>query len=470
MTALYLPAVLIYLAGLAALAVWRSKLVQTGDDFLVAGRTLPARVLLFTLLSTWIGSGSLFAGAGLAYRAGFPALWQPAGAWAGIALIYFIAPRIRRVAGYTVADILGTRFGPPARVLGTLVTVIAYTAIAAYQFRAGGRLLHLISGMDPVTGTLITAAFCIAFTALAGMLSVAALDVANGLMMSVGIGVAAVFLAGRGGGITESLAALRPDQLTLLGSLSPVAALALFLPTMLLLLGEATMYQKFFSAASEAAVRRAVVGWLAGTILVEGLIVALGVFGSTLVPGLTPDASEAIVVRIALDVLPALFAILLLCGAAAIVVSTASSMLLAAATSVATEICRRFVTGSSTDRQVVLCARLGVVGLGVLGIVGGGFFPSILAIALWAYTMYGAGITPALLAALLWPRATRRAGVASIGAGMVTTLVWEAIGLARGPAGDPSYLLGVQTVYPAVVLSVGTLVALSLTSPPDMKQ
>jgi SSS family solute:Na+ symporter/sodium/proline symporter len=121
---IHLTAVIIYLTCLAAVGFWRSRQVQTGDDFLVAGRSLPASVLVFTLLSTWIGSGSLFAGAGLGYRAGFPALWQSAGAWVGIALIYFIAPRVRRIAQYTVPDILELRYGPAARVLGTITTCV----------------------------------------------------------------------------------------------------------------------------------------------------------------------------------------------------------------------------------------------------------------------------------------------------------------------------------------------------------
>ena len=52
--------------------------------------------------------------------------------------------------------------------LGTITIVLAYTTIAAYQFRGGGRLLHLVAGIDPATGALITAAFCVVFTALAG--------------------------------------------------------------------------------------------------------------------------------------------------------------------------------------------------------------------------------------------------------------------------------------------------------------
>jgi SSS family solute:Na+ symporter/sodium/proline symporter len=77
---MYLYAILGYLGILVMLGLYKSRNLKTGDDFLVAGRTLPARVLVFTLLATWIGSGSLFGGAGLGYRAGFPALWQSAGA------------------------------------------------------------------------------------------------------------------------------------------------------------------------------------------------------------------------------------------------------------------------------------------------------------------------------------------------------------------------------------------------------
>ena len=128
---MYLLAVITYLGLLVVASIWGSRKIQTGDDFLVAGRSLPAHVLVFTLLSTWIGSGSLFAGAGLGYRVGFAALWQSAGAWVGIVLIYWIAPRVRNIAQYTVPDILELRYGPAARVLGTVTTVIAYSTIAA---------------------------------------------------------------------------------------------------------------------------------------------------------------------------------------------------------------------------------------------------------------------------------------------------------------------------------------------------
>ena len=462
-----LTAVILYMSVLVLVGSWRSRRVKTGDDFLVAGRTLPAPVLVFTLLATWIGSGSLFGGAGLGYRSGFAALWQSAGAWAGIALVYFIAPRVRRLALYTVPDILELRYGPAARVLGTITTVLAYSTIAAYQFRGGGRLLALIADVDPGTGALLTAVFCILFTSLAGMLSIAYLDVGNGLLMTFAVTLGVAYLIGDVGGITAALAALRPDQVSVFGDIGPQAAFALFLPTMFLLLGEANMYQKFFSARDERAARLAVVGWIAGTIVVETLIDSTGIFGSLVVGGLDTAASEEIVIRVATDALPPVLGVLLVCGAAAIVVSTANSFLLTPSTNLIRDVYQRFINPGVTDVQVVRYTRFIVVGVGTLGYVAGTFFPTILAMALWAYTMYGAGITPALLGALLWKRATRLGGVLSILVGMVTTLGWELIGLARATAdGTPVYPFGWQTAYPALALSIAALVVVSLVTPP----
>ncbi|MGA8026573.1 MAG: sodium:solute symporter family protein, partial [Bryobacteraceae bacterium] len=62
---------------LCGITIYKTTTVKNRADFLVAGRTLSWPVLVFTLLSSWIGAGSLLAGAENAYRNGFVALWQP---------------------------------------------------------------------------------------------------------------------------------------------------------------------------------------------------------------------------------------------------------------------------------------------------------------------------------------------------------------------------------------------------------
>src|SRR6202012_3310298 len=179
-----------------------TTLFRSKADFLVAGRTLPAFVLIFTLLSSWIGSGSLLGGAENAYKHGFAALWQAGGGWAGLLLVYFIAPRARHFAKFTIPDLLEARYSQTARVLGVIAILFAYTAIASYQLIGGGDILHLVfpAVISPELGRYIMAAFVIVFTAIAGMSSVAYMDVVIGMLATVTMIVALPFLIHAAGG------------------------------------------------------------------------------------------------------------------------------------------------------------------------------------------------------------------------------------------------------------------------------
>src|SRR3970040_1863355 len=123
---IYLVGVLLYIGALAAVGIYKSRGVKTQDDFFVAGGKTSACFWADTLILTWIGSGSLFGGAGLAFRMGFSQLWMSAGAWVGIAIVYFLAHRVRRISQYTVADILEKRYNSVARIFGSSAVIIAY--------------------------------------------------------------------------------------------------------------------------------------------------------------------------------------------------------------------------------------------------------------------------------------------------------------------------------------------------------
>lgn len=468
----YLITILFYLAGLLFVGAWMSRRVKTSDDFMVAGRRLGVPVLVGTLLATWIGSGSIIAGAGLAWRNGFAGLWSPSGAWIGILIIFFIAGRARRLAGRTVPEILETRYNPLARVLAMAVIVLAYTVITSYQFRAGGMILHLLTGLPLETGILMTAVFVIAFTALAGMLSVAYTDFVNGVILTVGILVTLIVVTMQAGGWGEISARLGPGFfMPVHGEVQGVMTLNLMLPTLFLLLGESNMYGRFFSAKTSNAATWAVGFWLIGVIVVETAVVAIGVAGRALYPNLSelypdiPQASEMIFPHMIVSALhPALGAVLL-AAVAAVIVSTATSFLLTPSTNLVHDFWTRFVRKNTTDKVKVWLLRGVVIGLGVWAWIQVAFFENVLQAALYAYTMYGASITPAVLAAFLWKRATPSAGAASIVAGMITTLAWQFL---IQPNLDPAGLGAFRAVIPALLFSTLTLIAVALaTKPPD---
>jgi SSS family solute:Na+ symporter/sodium/proline symporter len=460
---LYAAVLVVIVVALLSVALYRTALVKTKADYLVAGRSLPAAVLVLTLLTSWIGAGSLFAGAENAYRNGFAALWQPAGGWLGLLLIYFIAPRARKFAQFTLPDLLEARYNQLARVLGTLAILFSYVGITSYQFKGGGNVLHLIfpETVTPELGTYIIAAFVILTTALAGMSSVAYMDVAIGSLVTVICILAAPMLFFKAGGWTGLHAALPASHFQPLGDLSLMRALEFLVPTLLLMLGNQVMYQKFFSARSEKDARVSVIGWILGTVLLETLIVAIAVFGSALFKtGEVAAAPYEIIPYTARHGLPALMGALLLGAVFAKVISTASNYLFSPATNLVNDVFVRYIAPDASHKRVLIVSRLAVVLLGCWALYQAIYAPSILEKMLYAYTIYSAALTPVVLAAFYSKRATAWGAVAAIGCGTAVTLSWPAIRVFF-----PPLLRERDAIFPALLAAVAALVVVSLLTP-----
>jgi SSS family solute:Na+ symporter/sodium/proline symporter len=462
---LYVILLVIIATALLGVAVYRSFLVKTKADYLVAGRTLPAIVLVFTLLSSWIGSGSLFAGAENAYKNGFAALWQPAGGWLGLLLIYFIAPRARKFAQFTIPDLLEARYNQTARVLGAIAILFAYTGITCYQSKGGGDVLHLIfpDTVSATLGTCLIAGFVIVMTALAGMSSVAYADLVIGSLVSITCIAALPALLHRAGGWAGVHAALPVTHFQFLGNFTLVRALEFLVPTLLLMLGNQAMYQKFFSAKSERDASRAVVGWIIGTVILETIITAIAVFGSAIFPtGEVAQHPREIIPYTARHGLPAFLGALLLAAVFAKVISTASNFLFSPATNLVNDIFVRYISPNASNKRVLIVSRLTIVLLGCWALYQALYAESILEKMLYAYTVYSAALTPVILAAFYSKRVTAWGAVAAIATGTVVTLIWD---LPSVHGLFPPILADREAIFPALFASVGVMILVSLFTP-----
>ncbi len=465
MSQLYVVVLAIIAIVLLATSLNRALRVKTKADYLVAGRSLPALVLVLTLLTSWIGAGSLFAGAENAYRNGFAALWQPAGGWLGLLLIYFIAPRARKFAQFTLPDLLEARYNQAARVLGTLAILFAYVGITSYQFKGGGNVLHLIfpDVVTPELGTYIIAVFVIITTALAGMSSVAYMDVAIGSLVTVICVIAAPWLIHKAGGWSGLHAVLPPTHFQILGNLSFTRAMEFLVPTMLLMLGNQVMYQKFFSAKTERDARNSVIGWIIGTVVLETLIVAIAVTGSALYPtGEVARQPYEIIPYTARHGLPAVLGALLLGAVFAKVVSTGSNYLFSPATNLINDVFVRYIAPDASNKRVLIISRLAVVLLGCWALYQAIYAPSILEKMLWAYTIYSAALTPVVLAAFYSKRVTAWGAVAAIAAGTVITLAWD-VPVVKSLF--PRILADREAIFPALFAAVLAMVVVSAITP-----
>lgn len=448
---------------LCAITVYKTRRMKNQTDFMVAGRTLPWPVLVFTLLSSWIGAGSLLAGAENAYRNGFAALWQPAGGWLGLLIIGLIAGRARSFAQFTVPDLLEIRFNPAARILATIAIVISYTVITSYQFIGGGDILHLIfPQIESRTGLYIIAAFVIFFTASAGMASIAYLDLVIGSLVTVTVIVAVPIMLSRVGGWSAVRGALPDTHFQVLGNLSFSQAMGLMLPTMLLLIGNQGMYQKFFSARSESDAKKSVVGWVIGTVILETLLIMVAVIASS---KLHTDRPREIISLAAKEALPPWLGAILLGGVFAKVISTANNYLFSPATNLIHDVYGRFIDHNATQNRTLFVSRVVVVLLGCFAILQATQFTSVLEASLYAYTIYGAAITPVIMAVFFWKRATTPGAISSIVLGTVITVGWKLLQQHGGPA-IQSRIGDVDAVFPALAISVLSLVIVSLMTHP----
>jgi SSS family solute:Na+ symporter/sodium/proline symporter len=302
-------------------------------------------------------------------------------------------------------------------------------------------------------------------------------------------------LVHRFGGWSAVHAALPATHFQILGDLTFIQALELFLPTCLLMLGNQSMYQKFFSARSERDASRAVAGWIVGTVLLETVIVALAVTGSAVFPAgevhdhprevlayiglhafspaqtvttLPSDIGPATVITTT-EVLPPLATNLLqLLGALLVgsifakIISTANNYLFSPATNLVNDIFVRYLRPNAGNRQVLLVSRAMVVLLGLWALYQGLHTESVLKKALYAYTIYAAALTPVILAAFYWRRATASAAVASIFTGTVVTVFWDSTFIHTHL---PAVIADRDAIFPALVASLLCLVVVSLVTP-----
>ncbi len=449
------PTLLWYVAAygviMVVMGIYFSKKVKNSEDYILASKGLGAVVLTGTLLATWTGSGSISGGeTSMAYSFGIiPALLMAIPTVVGIIILYVIAPKIRAFGKYTVAGILEEKYGSFARLLAGLIIILAYVGIVSYQMKGFGFILNITTGMSVGLGTIIGAFLIIFLATIGGLKSVAPTDALSAILMVLGLGITLPVIFVIAGGWSEIVANVPAEQLTFSGSLSNIQLLGYLLPSLFLLLGDQNMYQRLAASTGDKSSKKAQIGWLIGMLLVSPAISFIA-FASR---SLFPDIDPGMALLATTVVMPQVVGGILLAAATAFIVTTGNSYLLSAATNITYDIFGRYIRKDASDHQLLKMTRFFVVILGVFAFIIISFFPTVLAVQMYAYTVYGAGITPAVLAVFFWKRVNLYGGVSSMIAGVVTTLIWEII-LAKP--------FDLNSVLFAVPIAIFTLIVVTL--------
>lgn len=427
--------------------------IKTGEDFLVAGRRLPGVILAGTLLATWVGSGTILGGASFVYQYGpLAGIIYFAGAPIGIIFLYFVAGKVRGLEKNTLPEILEIKFGSTTRLVASIFMLLAYVGIAAYQFIGGGNLLSTITDLSPGTGSLLIAVFVIFLAATGGMFSVAYTDFVSSILIVFGLIVALPFVIPTVDGFSGLANELPAHQLSWSGGLSAIQLIGFFLPTLLLIMGDQNMYNRFSSAKDVNAANKSIFGFFIGNALILMAVIIIAASAVILYPSL--ENTDMAILQVAADGIPIPIGSVILVAAIALIITTSNSFLLSSAGNIIYDIYANF-KGELSQQRYLRLNRIAVVGLGTFGYFLGAFFPSVLELQMYSYTMYGAALTPVILAAFFWKKATSTGALASIIVGGSATIIWEQV------LGKP---LDWNSVIVSLPLSVFALVITSLVT------
>jgi len=429
-----------YAALLGALGLWLSRRVESAGDFFVAGRKLNSPLLFSTFLAANLGAGTTVGAAQLGYEHGLSAWWWVGSAGLGsLVLAFGIGPRIYRAAVeynlYTVGDYLHLRYSRAVRLLTAGVLWLGSLAILAGQLLAMGLVLNVVAGLPREWGCALGGVIVTIYFAAGGLWGSAWINLFQVAVKAAGFSLALAWALSSVDGFSGlerrvEFAALEPERYLSLFGIGPrgiVAWAVMLIPAFFVSPG---LLQKLFGARDERTVRRGV-GLQGACLLVYSFFpTLLGMIAFVRWPHLE-SAGQALPHLLAHG-LPTWLGGLMLAAIFSAEISSADAVLFMISTSVARDLGPALFREEMSDRQLLLTGRVAAVIAGALGVGLAIWLDSIIAALVIFYSLLTVTLFAPLLGGLFWRRPTSAAALASIAAGVPTTVAVHAATFGQG--------------------------------------
>ncbi|MCA1022146.1 sodium:solute symporter family protein [Halobacillus litoralis] len=199
------------------------KKSDSAKDMMVAGRSMPLWVAMFTMTATWVGGGYIAGTAETTFASGI--VWAQAPWGYGLSLIIggvFYARKMRRHEFTTMLDPLEVRFGKKVAGVLYLPALLGELFWSAAILVALGTTFGLILGLDFNTSIIISAIIAVAYTFVGGMWSVALTDVAQIIMILIGLFLVVPFALSEAGGVDQAWGAYKDGMAGFANLLPPL--------------------------------------------------------------------------------------------------------------------------------------------------------------------------------------------------------------------------------------------------------
>lgn len=216
---LYFTGVPVFWAGFAAIMFFYVLIFFVGaysehfykssdnSEVLVAGRTIPLAISVFTMSATWIDGG--YVNGTAEYTASSGLAWVQAPWCYAVSLIIgglFFARTMRRYRFRTMLDPLEQRFGKRNAALLFIPALLGETFWTAAILTALGTTFATILNLDFDTAIILSAFIGIAYTSIGGLWAVALTDVVQLIFLFFGLYLIIPFILPHVGGLENLIA------------------------------------------------------------------------------------------------------------------------------------------------------------------------------------------------------------------------------------------------------------------------
>ncbi len=448
---------LVYFLMLFFIGYFVKKRVHNLNDYFLAGRRLTLPIFVATLVSTWYG-GILGVGE-LSFNYGI-VNWLTQGFFWYLSYLFFaffLAAKIRKSNLYTVPDQLERFYDKRSRLLGAFFNFIMVTP-APYVMSLG-LVFSLMFGLQPWVGIVAGTIIMLFYTLRGGFFGVIYTDFIQFFFMCTGVALIIPFAVSKFGGIDFLKANLPATHFTLTGDWT-VQMILVWGFIAFWTLVDPGFYQRCYAAKDSSIPKKGILLSVLFWMLFDVCTTFTGMYARAAMPGIDPVTAYPV---FADAVLPIVLKGLFFTGILATIMSTIDSFTFLGAMNIAHDYYKSIINPKASDKKVMFVAKIGVVITAIFSLTLALFFKSI--ISMW-YTIGTVGISAMLVPVLAgFFYKGKKSGLASfisMIAGSLTSISWLAYGWLHMYEGWPSYLLGLEPLYPGLLVSLVTFVVITM--------
>ncbi|MEX3973803.1 sodium:solute symporter family protein [Paraburkholderia caribensis] len=218
-TAIIIGMVVAYIVITSLLSIrLRSK---NSEQFMVAGRSMPAVVVAILLMSEFIGAKSTVGTSQEAFTAGMAASWSVIAAAIGFLFFgLFMAKRLYASGEFTISGFIAKKYGHGAKLAVSAIMIYALFLVNVGNYVSGAAAISTVLKINLTQAAVITAIVSTIYFVWGGLKSVAYLTIVHSAVKLCGIAILVGMAWKLTGGIKPMAASMPAHFFTWNGALS----------------------------------------------------------------------------------------------------------------------------------------------------------------------------------------------------------------------------------------------------------